>query len=194
MSAPAGQDTAGPNAAADTWAETNQSLAAAGFDPRLESGPSIVDLPTDQATRLERDALMAMLQHPTDIGREMLARAARVGFSSATLAVVRDAIATSLDHLESADWVATIVREVPAPFASLVQQLAIAPIPQREEQLAAYCQGVTASLVELDLLRAKADLLGSLQRTDATADPDRYARIQRDLMNVEIERRVLRNE
>ena len=190
----AGQNAAGPNAAADTWAETNQSLTAAGFDPRLESGPSIVDLPTDQATRLERDALMAMLQHPTDIGREMLARAARVGFSSATLAVVRDAIATSLDHIESGDWVATIVREVPAPFASLVQQLAIAPIPQREEQLAAYCQGVTASLVELDLLRAKADLLGSLQRTDAAADPARYARIQRDLMNVEIERRVLRNE
>jgi DNA primase len=167
------------------------------WDPeqlQREVGPSIVDLPTDQATRLERDALMAMLQHPTDIGREMLARATQVGFSNATLAVVRDAIATSLDAMESSEWVAVVLREVPPSFASLVQQLAIAPIPQRAEQIALYCKEITASLVGLDLLRAKADLLGSLQRTDALADPERYARIQRDLLAVERERRTLRNE
>ncbi|HEV7950788.1 MAG TPA: DNA primase [Glaciihabitans sp.] len=159
-----------------------------------ESGPSIMDLPTDQATRLERDALMAMLQHPTDVGRDLVARATRVSFANPTLAVVRDAIAVSLDSLEAPDWVAAVVREVPAPFATLVQQLAIAPIPQRAEQIAAYCREVAASLVQLDLMRAKADLLGSLQRTDAAADPERYKRIQRDLMNVEQERRTLRNE
>jgi DNA primase len=165
-----------------------------GFDPRLETGPSIMDLPTDQATRLERDALMAMLQHPTDIGADLLARATRVGFSNTTLAVVRDAIATSLEFMESPDWVGAVLREAPAPFASLVQQLAIAPIPQRAEKIAEYCHEIAASLVQLDLLRAKADLLGSLQRTDAAADPERYARIQRDLLSVEQERRVLRNE
>ncbi|MET0990630.1 MAG: DNA primase [Glaciihabitans sp.] len=159
-----------------------------------EAGPSIMDLPTDQATRLERDALMAMLQHPTDIGREMLARATQVGFVNSTLAVVRDAVATSLDAMETPEWVATVIDAVPAPFASLVQQLAIAPIPQREELIASYCLEVTVSLVQLDLLRAKADLLGALQRTDATADPDRYARIQHELLRVEQERRVLRNE
>ncbi len=153
-----------------------------------------MDLPTDQATRLERDALMAMLQHPTDIGADLMARATRVGFSNTTLAVVRDAIATSLDSMESPDWVAAVLREVPTPFASLVQQLAIAPIPQRAEKIAEYCHEIAASLVQLDLLRAKADLLGSLQRTDAAADPERYARIQRDLLSVEQERRVLRNE
>jgi DNA primase len=174
-----------------------RALASSDWDPEqqlLEATPSIVDLPTDQATRLERDALMAMLQHPTDIGRDMLARATQVGFSNATLAVVRDAIATSLDAMESTDWVATVIREVPPSFASLIQQLAIAPIPQRAEQIAMYCQEITASLVGLDLLRAKADLLGSLQRTDPVADPERYARIQRDLLDVERERRTLRNE
>ena len=165
-----------------------------GFDPLLETGPSIMDLPTDQATRLERDALMAMLQHPTDVGADLMARATRVGFSNTTLAVVRDAIATSLGSMESSDWVAAVLRDVPSPFASLVQQLAIAPIPQRAEKIAEYCHEIAASLVQLDLLRAKADLLGSLQRTDAAADPERYARIQRDLLSVEQERRVLRNE
>jgi DNA primase len=165
-----------------------------GFDPRLETGPSIMDLPTDQATRLERDALMAMLQHPADIGADLMARATRVGFSNTTLAVVRDAIATSLDSMESPDWVGAVLREVPAPFSSLVQQLAIAPIPQRAEKIAEYCHEIAASLVQLDLLREKADLLGSLQRTDSAADPERYARIQRDLLSVEQERRTLRNE
>ena len=165
-----------------------------GYDPRTEAGPSIMDLPTDHGTRLERDALMAMLQHPTDIGREMIARATRVGFSNQTLSVVRDAISISLDHMDTPDWVGAVVREVPAPFVTLVQQLAIAPIPQRAEQLEAYCRGITISLIELDLMRAKADLLGSLQRTDSAADPERYARIQRDLMNVEMDRRQLRNE
>ncbi|WP_213815212.1 DNA primase [Glaciihabitans sp. dw_435] len=159
-----------------------------------EPGPSIMDLPMDPATRLERDAIMAMLQYPTDIGREMLARAARVSFTNATLAVVRDAIATSLDTMDTPGWLPMVVSEVPAPFATIVQQLAIAPIPERGEKLAAYCKGVTTNLVERDLLRAKADLLGSLQRTDSAADPERYSRIQRDLMNVEIERRVLRSE
>jgi DNA primase len=174
-----------------------QDAPSSQWDPEQqprEVGPSIVDLPTDQATRLERDALMAMLQHPTDIGREMLARATQVGFSNVTLSVVRDAIATSLDAMETPEWVAAVISEVPPSFASLVQQLAIAPIPQRAEQIALYCQEITASLVGLDLLRAKADLLGSLQRTDAAADPERYARIQRDLLNVERERRTLRNE
>ncbi len=172
-----------------------QSASAAdGDDPGQESGPSIVDLPTDQATRLERDALMAMLQHPVDIGREMLQRASRVGFSNTTLSVVRDAIATSLDSHDSPDWVGAVVREVPPPFASLVQQLAIAPIPQRAEQLAEYCRGITVSLIELDLLRSKAELLGALQRTDGAADPDRFAQLQRDLMAVEAERRLLRSD
>jgi len=159
-----------------------------------ESGPSIMDLPTDQATRLERDALMAMLQYPLEIGAPMLARATQVGFSNATLSVIRDAIATSLESIEASDWVAAVVREVPPSFASLVQQLAIAPIPQRAELIPDYCREIAASLVQLDLLRAKADLLGSLQRTDSAADPERYARIQRDLMAVERERRTLRNE
>jgi DNA primase len=190
---PRSENSAGASSAPSHRGEM-EPVELNGFDPRLESGPSIMDLPTDQATRLERDALMAMLQHPTDIGAELMARATRVGFSNTTLAVVRDAIATSLDSMESPDWVSAVLREVPTPFASLVQQLAIAPIPQRADKIAEYCLEVAASLVQLDLLRAKADLLGSLQRTDAAADPERYARIQRDLLSVEQERRVLRNE
>ncbi|MCU1406142.1 MAG: primase [Glaciihabitans sp.] len=193
-SADPGNRPAPAGSAVAEYHPTGGELEQQGFDPAGESGPSIMDLPTDQATRLERDALMAMLQYPTEIGAEMLARATVVGFSNNTLSVIRDAVATSLEFINSSEWVAAVVRAVPSPFASLVQQLAIAPIPQRAEQIPDYCREIAASLIQLDLLRAKADLLGSLQRTDPVAEPERYAQIQQDLMRVEQERRTLRNE
>src|ERR1700712_4215256 len=62
-------------------------------EPVREAEFSITDLPIDQPTRQERDALMAILQHPVDIGRELTARAMRVRFSNQTLAVLRGAVA-----------------------------------------------------------------------------------------------------
>jgi DNA primase len=123
-----------------------------------------------------------------------VARASRVSFANHTLAVVRDAVATSIDSLDSSEWLATVTREVPGPFVTLVQQLAVAPIPEREEKIPAYCVRVASDLIDRDLLRSKADLLGALQRTDAAADPEKYASIQRDLVGLETERRALRRE
>jgi DNA primase len=155
---------------------------------------AITDLPIDQPTRQERDALMAILQYPKEVGRSLVARASRVRFANQTLAVVRDAVATSIEFLESPEWLATVSQEVPAPYVSLVQQLAVGPIPSRPDKMAEYCARVTSDLIDRDLLRSKADLLGALQRTDSAAEPDRYGQIQRQLVEVETERRQLRNE
>jgi DNA primase len=153
---------------------------------------SIMQLATDQATRLERDALMAMLQYPADVGLDFIQRGANVKFGDATLAVVSDAIATSTQHWQSPDWVTLVSEEVPLPFATLVKQLSVAPIPERPELIGPYCKDVVAGLIDRDLLRQKKELLGSLQRTDAAADAERYGQIQRDLVRVETERRALR--
>jgi len=158
----------------------------------LESTLSLMQLPTDPTTRLERDALMAMLQYPVDVGLDFIRRGANVTFTDNTLAVVGDAIATSAEHWEAPDWLARVSDEVPLPFASLVKQLGVAPIPERPELIGAYCKDVVAGLIDRDLLREKKDLLGSLQRTDATAEADKYGQIQRDLVRVEGERRALR--
>ncbi|MDP3209131.1 MAG: hypothetical protein Q8M65_08270 [Rhodoglobus sp.] len=158
------------------------------------NGPDLMRLATDPATRLERDALMAILQHPDAVGADLVRRASAVAFIDNTLAVVRDAIATSLEHLESPGWVARIAAEVPAPFETLVKQLGVAPIPEREDLMAVYCTGVTTALVDRDLLRQKRDLLGAMQRIDSAVDPERYSQVQRDLVRVETERRALRDE
>ena len=53
---------------------------------------------------------------------------------------------------------------------------------------------VVTGLIDRDMLRRKADLLGALQRTDARAEPDRYRALQLDLVTLEADRRALRAE
>jgi DNA primase len=162
--------------------------------PGVPRGPSLTDLGSDPATRLERDALMAILQHPTLVGAELVRSASQTSFHNQSLIVVRDAIAASMDAIERAGWVDRVLGEVPTTFASLVQQLAVAPIPERDEAaLAGYAQGVVNSLVDKGLLAQKAELLGRLQRADSS-DRDAFHAIQRELVEVETRRRRIREE
>ncbi|HEV7565262.1 MAG TPA: DNA primase [Microbacteriaceae bacterium] len=173
------------------WQGGGQHGANAGGQGQ-QDGPSLVQLPTDLATRLERDALMAMLQLPSLVGRELTQRATQASFTNQSLAVVRDGIATTLDAMETPEWLTKVIDEVPAPFATLVKQLGVAPIPERSErELEAYARGVTGALIERDLLRRKAELLGQLQRADP-GNRDAYSQLQRELVQVEAERRQLR--
>jgi DNA primase len=154
---------------------------------------SLTQLPSTTAMRLERDALMAMLQFPTKVGSELLARATLVGFSNGALALVRDAIATNLDSHERHDWVMVIQEAVPEAVKQLVAQLAVAPVPERPERdIDLYLREVTISLIERDLVRRKEELLGQSQRTDPAADPDAYRALQVQIVRVEAERRALR--
>ncbi|SEO05601.1 DNA primase [Cryobacterium luteum] len=155
---------------------------------------SLVELPTDPVTRLERDGLMAMLQRPVLIGRDILDSAVQTSFANTSLAVVRDAIAASLAHFEAPDWLDRVVSEVPDTFKNLVQELAMANLPERtEKDVARYVRDITIVLIDKDLLRLKAELLGRLQRADA-AETEMYRTLQRELVRVEAERRALRDE
>jgi len=162
--------------------------------PGTPRGPQLTELGTDPATRLERDALMAVLQRPDLVGTELIQRAAQTAFTNHSLAVVRDGVAASIDAVESANWLARVIEEVPTTFAALVQQMGVAPLPERDEAtLAPYARGVVASLIDKGLLARKADLLGQLQRADTT-DRDAYNTLQRELVDVEAQRRRLRAE
>ncbi|ANJ27207.1 DNA primase [Agromyces aureus] len=168
--------------------------AAAQATEVTEKPFSIVDLPSDPATRLERDALQAMLQFPSEVGEDLLRHAIDCRFTNASLAVVRDGIASVLASGETAVKVDRVVDEVPAPFAGIVHQLAVAPVPQRgNAELSVYVQSVVSALVDRELLRQKSELLGRLQRTDR-ADVETYAALQRGLVELERERRALRGD
>lgn len=196
-------------------AEVNSAVRSAGSRPR-SSGPEgrdqqggrgggessaaeaplgarIADLPVDVVTRIEREALMAMLQLPQAMGPELLARAAHAAVTNETLRVVRDAVVANLERAEDRDWVEHVADDVPGPFASLVRQLAVAPIPAADEEgLARYSRDVAISLIERDLLREIAELRGALQR--ASADPVMARAVQVRLVELEREKRALRTE
>ncbi|WAB81087.1 DNA primase [Microcella daejeonensis] len=159
--------------------------------PAPEAAPSmsIDQLPTDPVTRLERELLMAVLQHPGEVDREVAARALATTFTQPALATVRDALVAAFEHYGTQQWVARSADEAPGVFAALVTQLAIAPLPIRDDQVREYCRGLTTSLIGRDLLRRKTELLGALQRTSAAEDPDRYRALQRQLVDTEAERR-----
>lgn len=155
---------------------------------------SISELPSDPSTRLEREALQAMLQYPGSAEPALLAHAAEARFENPSLAVVRDGIAAALAGGVEAITVDRVIDQVPAPFASIVQQLAVLPVPQRNEAaIAGWVRGVLSSLVDRELLRQKVELMGRLTRL-AGEDRASYEMLQRAIVEIDRERVALRAE
>ncbi|MBA8990104.1 DNA primase [Curtobacterium pusillum] len=150
-------------------------------------------LPNDPITRMERDAVMAMVQQPGHVGAPLLGLAAAATFSAPMLSVVRDAVVANVDAIGAGNWLDRLLQDVPAPFRGLVQELALAPIPARtDEDLALYARSIVVALVERDLLARKASLLGQLQRADPYEQAGRRAEIQRQLVDIDAQRMRLR--
>jgi DNA primase len=182
--------TSGPSGRRETDGRRPEDGRA---DEASAPGASMRSLPDDLLTRLERDAIMALLQHPETVDRDLAARAAQSAFSNTSLAVVRDAIAVSMDDWATPRWLDRVIDEVPLPFQPLVKELGVAPIPVKgDDRIGAYCTGLAVALIDRDLLRQKGELLGRLQRMHGDADPERSREVQQRLMAVEQERRTLR--
>ncbi|OII40812.1 DNA primase [Plantibacter sp. MMLR14_011] len=178
------------NAARDARQQAPGALAA---EPPRERQASLNDLPKDPSTRLEQDALRAILQLPQHLERPMLERAVQSSVANSSLAVVRDAMSVSLDHLGTNAWLETVIAQVPPGFDGLVRELGVSPLPEtNEEKLPSYVRDIARALIDRDLLGRKAALLGSLRRTDPRDESHRE--ITRQLADVEAERRALRAE
>ena len=92
-------------------------------------------------------------------------------------------------------WVEQLLQEVPEPLRPLVSELAVVPLPaSTAEACQRYCRDILARLFELQITRVKADKMGQLQRLDASADPEEFQRLNRELMQLEMQRRSLRSE
>jgi len=153
--------------------------------------PRVFDLNADPSTRLERDALMALLQHPEEVGAALAADVSQALIANPNLATIRDAIGANLTELGGNTWIQRIQNDVPPEWRALVTQLAVSPLPQRDNrEIGAYCRGVVASLVDRDLVRRKSDLVGRLQRTPVDQS-DQSRAIQQELMALELKRRSL---
>ena len=173
---------------------TGATGGAQGAPAHPPAEVALRQLERDPASRLERDAISALLQQPAVLGIDLAARGASAYVANPSLAVVRDGVLASLDAIEAPDFSERVAAAVPAEIVPLVRTLAMAPIPQStKEGVRAYVQGIVGSLVDRDILRRKAELLGSLQRLGGS-DPEGSKRLQEQLVELERERRSLRSE
>lgn len=187
-------------------ASSARSSSGPGHDPRSNQFSAVeppqierpratlASLPMTPGVRLERDALMAMLQQSDAIGRDLMAQAVTADMSDPSLRVVRDAIGATIDAMGEPGWFERVLEQAPAPYRELIRELAIAPMPQnRPELLPAYARDVVASLLDRDLLSLKSELVSRLQRLGDPTGPESRL-IQEQLASLESARRSLRAE
>jgi DNA primase len=152
----------------------------------------VVDLTATPQIRLERDALMALIQHPEAIDAQLAAEAVSAAFAEPSLAVIRDAVGASMTEFGGDTWAERVLEHTPDDLKPIVTQLAVAPIPERDEDsVLIYCSQVVTSLVERELLRLKSDLVSRLQRT-GESDPEMSRAISEEIVALEKRRRTLK--
>ena len=184
--------------------EVRRAVRQAGPRPTPTAGGAAAEHPPadvalkqlerDPASRLERDAIAALLQQPAVLGKDLAARGASAYVANPSLAVVRDGVLASLDAMEASDFSERVAATVPAEIVPLVRTLAMAPIPQSSpEGVKDYVRGIVSSLISRDILRRRAELLGTVQRL-RQQDPIAAKRIDEQLALLEQERRALTSE
>jgi DNA primase len=135
---------------------------------------------------------MALIQHPEAIDVKLAAEAVQAAFTEPSLAVIRDAVGASMTEFGGEAWAERVLEQTPDDLKPLVTQLAVAPIPERDEEaVLIYCSQVVTSLVERELLRLKSELVSRLQRT-GESDPAMSRAISEEIMALEKRRRALK--
>ncbi len=152
--------------------------------------------PNDPAARMERQALEVALQQPglLDAGQWERFKAAR--FTVPAYVAVHNAIRAAGDAgTVPAAWVERVREELPDALRGFVSELAVTPLPARDaDALFMYCRDILNRLFELQVTHLKAEKLGQLQRLDPNADPELFHQLNRELMELEMQRRALRGD
>ncbi|GHD07764.1 DNA primase [Zhihengliuella salsuginis] len=186
-----GQAEAAPSHGQGRHAPAGGDAEEAGEQPAFE-----LPDPRDPVTRMERESLEVVLQQPAMLTPEQWQAFYEARFMAPAHAAIHAAIrAAGASGVAPARWVESVRQEVPEPLRPLVSELAVRPLPAHsEEALARYCRDIMNRLFELQITHVKAELIGRLQRMDPSGDPEEFQRINRELMELEIRRRSLREE
>ena len=201
VTAPPGARSAGaaPGAVQSAGAQfpgVASHLGSHGAGAAVPPGPVFLRPdPHDPVAGMERQALEVVLQEPGSLAGEGWDRFAAVQFTVPAYGAVHTAVrATGLGPAaDPVSWVEHIRQEVPEPLRPLVSELAVVPLPaSTPEAMQRYCRDILARLFELQITRVKADKMGQLQRLDPAAQPEDFQRLNRELMELEMQRRALR--
>jgi len=153
--------------------------------------------PRDPVARLERQALIVVLQYPQHVPASF-DELGEDAFGVPAWRAVHDAVRAAGGvaagrEVGGGRWVETVTEQAPETVVPLVTELAVAPVPEdRESVIGAYVADVVRALVDLGLTRRIADAKSRLQRLDQEKDPEAYQQAFTDLLAIEQQRRTLR--
>lgn len=152
--------------------------------------------PRDPVARMEREALEVALQQPGLLDAGQWQSFTEVRFRTPAHALVHDAVrAAGFAGATPSQWVESVRQEVPEELRPLVSELAVTPLPaHNDDALKSYCKGILNRLFDLQITQLKAEKMGQLQRMDPSADPELFQQLNRELMELEMQRRALRSE
>lgn len=148
----------------------------------------------DPVARMEKEALEVILQRPETLSQEQWKALYGTQFKVPVYNAIQAAILAAARNVQDiSNWVQHVTAEVPESLYSYVTELAVAPLPaSTEEEVLRYCRDIMNRLLEMQITEQKADLIGRLQRWDATQDPEGFQAIQQRLVELENQRRFLR--
>lgn len=176
--------------------EVSQLIAQVGrqqVGQRVEQIRTSAPKPVEQtpATKFERQVLEVLVQRPQSFNAERITRIVGAGFTQAELAGVAEAASRISSQLTSSDWVNQLANELSGEQLDLLRALALAELPAANDaDLQKYCRGVVNGAMLQALAREKNDLLAALKRIDMATQAEAYSQVQRQLVELEAERRT----
>ncbi len=159
-----------------------------------ETQPEFADVNlNDPINRFERQVLEVLVQVPQAATQSEAERITRNGFSAPAHAAIAQSMLANLGDLHKVEWLSILESRVEGQLVALLRAIAAQPLPANDEaSLFRYAQGVVSRAVENTIARQKADLLAELRRN--ADDPVASSEVQRKLVELETERRILREK
>jgi DNA primase len=169
----------GKNAAVRQRVETLRTSAA------LPQSSPVVD-------KYEQQIMQVVVQNPAAFSISQLRRMLAAGFTSPSHRKLVEMVLEHSDQIKDSGFVNLLVSSAPEELVPLIRQLALAPLPiKSESDLPKYSMGVVRGAMIKALDREKSDLLAALRRAEGAGREEHKLAIQRQLMELEDERRSL---
>ena len=182
-------DAAGKAGRAEAVAELRKDVTQVPSQP-AEAGEFSMPNLNDPIARFERQVLEVLVQVPDAFTAEQVVRIVRDGFSSSAHNAILEAIGSSIAAKSSADYLNAIITACEPELHGLLRSIAAQALPAKNhDELVRYGQGVIARALVNALSHSKAELMAALRRDGI--DGEESARIQRELVELEAERRKL---
>lgn len=146
------------------------------------------------ADKLETQIMQVLVQNPTAFSVSQLRRMQAAGISTPDYKALLEIVLENAERISEPSFANLLATAADEGLQAVVRQLALAPLPLKSEaDLGKYSLGIVNAAMIKALDREKTDLLAALRRAELAASEEQKVAIQRQLVELEAERRSLMN-